>query len=76
VPYANIGKIIVAHDDAERSAVGSYIEKASANGVGELRWLSKSELAEMEPVVNCVAGRHIRFYRHHRQPRTDACTAG
>jgi L-2-hydroxyglutarate oxidase LhgO len=56
VPHANIGKIIVAHDDAERSAVGSYIEKANANGVTDLRWLSKSELAEMEPVVDCVAG--------------------
>lgn len=56
VPHANIGKIIVAHDDAERSAVGSYIEKGSANGVTDLRWLSKSELAEMEPAVDCVAG--------------------
>ena len=56
VPHANIGKIIVAHDDAERSAVGSYIEKAYENGVTDLRWLSKSELEEMEPVVDCVAG--------------------
>ena len=56
VPHANIGKIIVARDDAERSAVGSYIEKASANGVTDLRWLSKSELEDMEPAVDCVAG--------------------
>jgi len=56
VPHANVGKIIVACDEAERSAVGSYIEKAGANGVGDLRWLSKSELAQMEPAVNCVAG--------------------
>jgi L-2-hydroxyglutarate oxidase LhgO len=56
VPHANIGKIIVAHDEAERSAVGSYIEKANANGVTDLRWLTSSELAEMEPVVDCVAG--------------------
>lgn len=56
VPHANIGKIIVAHDDAERSAVGSYIEKANANGVADLRWLSKSELAQMEPAIDCVAG--------------------
>ena len=56
VPHGNIGKIIVAHDDTERSAVGSYIDKAGANGVGDLRWLSRSELAEMEPAVDCVAG--------------------
>jgi L-2-hydroxyglutarate oxidase LhgO len=56
VPQANIGKIIVAKDDTERNAVGSYIEKASANGVTDLRWLSASELAEMEPAVDCVAG--------------------
>ncbi len=56
VPHAKVGKIIIAHDDTERSAVGSYIEKASANGVDDLRWLSKPELAKMEPAVNGVAG--------------------
>ena len=56
VPHAYIGKIIVAGDETERSAVGSYIEKAGANGVGDLRWLSRSELANMEPAVHCVAG--------------------
>ena len=56
VPHANVGKIIVACDDAERSAVGNYIEKANANGVDDLRWLSKSELTEMEPAINCIAG--------------------
>ncbi len=56
VPHARVGKIIVAHDDAERSTVGSYIEKASANGVNDLRWLSDAELADMEPAIECVGG--------------------
>jgi L-2-hydroxyglutarate oxidase LhgO len=56
VPHANTGKVIVACDESEISAVGSYIDKARASGVDDLRWLSARELAEMEPAVRCVAG--------------------
>ena len=38
------------------SAVKSYVAKAEANGVTDLRWLSSAELREMEPAVTCVAG--------------------
>jgi len=56
VAHANTGKIIVACDESETAAVGSYIDKAIANGVDDLRWLSKAELSHMEPAVRCVAG--------------------
>ncbi len=56
VPHANIGKLIVACEQSEIAVVGGYIEKARANGVDDLRWLSESELREMEPAVRCVAG--------------------
>lgn len=56
VGHANTGKIIVARDASEIDAVGAYIDKARANNVDDLRWLSKRELEDMEPSVQCVAG--------------------
>jgi len=56
VPHSNIGKIIVAVTDAEIATLKTYTEKAEANGVLDLRWLSREELRELEPAVECVAG--------------------
>ena len=56
IAHANTGKIIVACNDSEIAAVGSYIDKANANGVDDLRWLSREELTDLEPAVHCVAG--------------------
>lgn len=56
VAHARIGKVIVACDESETAAVGSYIDQARANGVDDLRWLGKDELARLEPAVRCVAG--------------------
>ena len=56
VAHQRIGKIIVAMADDEIPAVRSYVEKANANGVTDLRWLDLGELRELEPEVRCVAG--------------------
>jgi len=56
VPHERIGKVVVAADESEVGAVKSYVAKAEANGVTDLRWLSSTELREMEPAVTCVAG--------------------
>jgi len=56
VPHQRIGKVVVASDDSEIPAVQSYVDKAQANGVTDLRWLTPAELKEMEPAVRCVAG--------------------
>jgi L-2-hydroxyglutarate oxidase LhgO len=58
VPYSNIGKILVAVTGDEVATLRSYTEKSAANGVHDLRWLSREELREMEPAVECVAGFH------------------
>jgi L-2-hydroxyglutarate oxidase LhgO len=58
VPHANIGKILVAVTSDETEALRGYVAKAQANGVNDLRWLSREELREMEPEVECVAGFH------------------
>ena len=56
VPHERIGKVVVAADESEVGAVKSYVAKAEANGVTDLRWLTAAELHEMEPSVLCVAG--------------------
>ncbi|MEO8037455.1 MAG: NAD(P)/FAD-dependent oxidoreductase [Betaproteobacteria bacterium] len=56
IAHQRIGKIIVATEEAEIPAVRSYVEKANANGVADLRWMSTAELHELEPEVRCVAG--------------------
>lgn len=56
VPFRNIGKVLVAVTGDEVPTLRSYTEKAAANGVRDLRWLSRAELREMEPAVECVAG--------------------
>ena len=56
IPHRQTGKVIVATDESEREAVGSYIDKAAANGVDDLRLLSAQEMSEMEPALKSVAG--------------------
>jgi L-2-hydroxyglutarate oxidase LhgO len=56
VNHQRIGKIIVACDDTEVAALHKYKAQAETNGVDDLRMLSQSDLAEMEPAVRCVAG--------------------
>lgn len=56
VPHERIGKVIVAADESERAAVGGYIDKAKANGVDDLYWLSQQELIDLEPALSCVGG--------------------
>jgi len=56
VPHNNIGKIVVAVTNDEVAMLKSYVQKAEANGVTDLRWLSREELRDLEPAVECVAG--------------------
>jgi L-2-hydroxyglutarate oxidase LhgO len=56
VPHQRIGKVVVATDESEISAVQSYVAKAQANGVTDLEWLNGEQLRELEPAVRCVAG--------------------
>jgi L-2-hydroxyglutarate oxidase LhgO len=56
VPHSNIGKIIVAVTEDEIATLNGYVDKSVANGVHDLRWLTRAELRELEPAVECVAG--------------------
>ncbi len=54
VPFRRCGKIIVATNEDQFETLRGYQRRALANGVGELRWLSREEVAELEPAVRCV----------------------
>ncbi|NKB97983.1 MAG: FAD-dependent oxidoreductase [Pseudomonadales bacterium] len=56
VPHRQCGKIIVASRSHQIPTVQAYVDKASANGVPDLAWLSAEEVSEMEPEVRTVGG--------------------
>lgn len=56
VPYKNIGKLIVAIDEAEVPVLDKYKKNAEANGVIDLQWLSADEVHALEPEVVAVRG--------------------
>jgi L-2-hydroxyglutarate oxidase LhgO len=58
LPYDECGKLVVAIDESERPALERIRERATANGVPDLRWLSGDELREIEPHGAGVAALH------------------
>jgi L-2-hydroxyglutarate oxidase LhgO len=54
VAHARCGKVIVATEEAQFDTLRGYQRRALANGVGELRWLTPDDVAELEPAVRCV----------------------
>ena len=58
IEHRRCGKIIVATDDSQVGELAAIEARAAANGVGDLSWLTPSEVARMEPAVQCVAALH------------------
>ncbi len=56
VNHQRIGKVIVATDETQLAALKKYQQQGEVNGVDDLRWLARDELAELEPEVLGVAG--------------------
>src|SRR5688572_31531883 len=54
VPHKRCGKLIVANE-AQLNELEGIKEKAAANGVTDLEWLSKGQVRELEPEVSCAA---------------------
>lgn len=50
IGHRRCGKIIVARED-QRAQLTLLAEQAAKNGVADLRWLDKAEVAELEPAV-------------------------
>jgi L-2-hydroxyglutarate oxidase LhgO len=55
IPHKNCGKVIVAANDSQLAKLENIDAAARANGVNDLRRLSKSEINAMEPEVVAVA---------------------
>lgn len=58
VPHSNCGKLIVATTEEEAGKLEGIRQRAAANGVPELRLLSRSEACAMEPALQCTAALH------------------
>ena len=58
LPYDACGKVVVAVDEREVEPLRRLEERATTNGVPGLRWLEQSDLSEVEPHVQGVAGLH------------------
>ena len=54
VPHANVGKLIVATEEAELPRLRAIQAKAAENGVDDLRYLGRSEVERLEPAVSAV----------------------
>ena len=55
VPHCRLGKLLVASSPAQMDALSALAARAAANGVNDLRPLSKAEVAQLEPAVRCEA---------------------
>ncbi|MGE5272057.1 MAG: NAD(P)/FAD-dependent oxidoreductase, partial [Thiohalocapsa sp.] len=55
VPYARLGKLIVATSEDELPGVEKIEAAARANGVDNLEWLSAAEAMRLEPELQCIA---------------------
>ena len=55
VPFAMVGKLIVATDAAEAAALGAILERGRANGVVGLHAIPAAEARSLEPQLACQA---------------------
>lgn len=55
VPHRRCGKLIVAADSAQISALEHLANAARRNGVNDLRWLDRTAARALEPALQCEA---------------------
>ncbi len=58
VPHRRCGKLLVATSAAQLASLESIQARAQANGVHDLRWLSREEARALEPALECLAALH------------------
>src|SRR5271166_3970829 len=56
VPFERCGKVVVATRDEQRPSLDELERRGRANGLTQIRRISKEELLEREPHTTCVAG--------------------
>ena len=55
VPHRRAGKLIVAADDSQLPELQRIQEKAHANGVTDVVWMTRAQALALEPELACVA---------------------
>lgn len=55
VPYQRLGKMIIAREESEISAIEGIFRQGTDNGVPGLKMLNRSEIAALEPNITAVA---------------------
>ena len=58
IPHASCGKLIVATDEEEAGRLLGIQARAAANGVPDLRLLTREDAQAMEPALVCTAALH------------------
>ena len=58
VPHRRCGKLIVATSEPQLEELNAIRAKAHANGVGDVDWIAKSEVARLEPELFCLGALH------------------
>ena len=53
VPHRRCGKLIVAVEAAQETELGRIEQRARANGVEDLEWLSREQALRLEPALRC-----------------------
>ncbi len=56
IPHKRLGKLVVASTDGEVPRLEGIARRAEANGVGDLRFLSKQDIARFEPALSASHG--------------------
>lgn len=59
LPHERCGKIVVACDASELSALDELERRGRANGLDGLRRITLAEAKELEPEVACIAALHV-----------------
>ena len=55
VPHRRSGKLVVATDKAQEAELLSIQQKAHANGVTDVVWMTRDQALALEPALHCVA---------------------
>src|SRR5580765_7569431 len=59
IPHEVCGKLVGAADESELPRLKGLLDRGTANGLEGLRWLSHSEMREIEPHVGGVAALRV-----------------
>lgn len=58
VPHRRCGKLIVATNEAQLAELAAIRGKAHTNGVADVDWIARQEVARLEPELFCLGALH------------------